>query len=180
MEKKRASLGFVAFAVLAGLLIVLCALAVPMRRGASLWEAIAVLPQAVLWPIPILLALPALFSLAFRVRPQRAHRPDPDRDVLSGGSLATLAELLRRATDGRWARFRVASRLTRLAIHVACLRHGVSEEEAWARFQRETAEGDPEVARFLRREGLFNLTGEAFAALVDRTLTYLERYEQEA
>jgi hypothetical protein len=180
MARKTASLGPIALTMIAGLVVVLCALAVPMHRGASLWEAIAVLPQAVLWPVPIALALPVLVALATRVRPRRKHRRDPDRDILSSGSLGAFADLLRRAAEGRWARSRVVARLARLAIHTASLRHAASEEEAWALFQKETTARDPEVARFLRREGLFNLSGEAFAALVDRTLTYLEKYEQEA
>ncbi len=178
--KKKSSPGPVALMVLTGLIVILCALAVPMRRGATLWEAIAVLPQAVLWPIPIALALPALVSLGLRVRPRRVHRPDPDRDPLSDGSLAAFADLLRRATDGRWARSRASSRLAHLAMHVASVRHGTSEDVAWALFQRETAEREPDVARFFRREGLFSLSGEEFADLVERTLTYLEHYEQEA
>jgi len=177
--KKQASVTPLALLTLAGLLVVLCVLAIPMRRGATLWEAIAVLPQAVLWPVPVAFALPPLFSLAARVRPRLRRRPSPDRQALPVGSLAALADLLRRATDGRWARSRVASRLTRLAIHTACLRFGASEEEAWALFRREADERAPEVSRFLRREGLLGLSGEAFAALVDQTLTYLEQYEQE-
>jgi len=180
MTRRNTSLGPVSLAMLAGLLVVLCALAVPMRHGASLWEAIAVLPQAVLWPVPVALALPLVFALALRVRPRWRQRVDPDRDVLSNGSLAALADLLRRSADGRWARSRAVARLVHLSTHVACLRYATAEEEAWAAFQRETTRREPEIARFLRREGLFSMSGETFASLVDRTLTYLEQYEQEA
>lgn len=180
MAKKTTSLGPVAVTLSAGLLVVVAALAVPMRRGASLWEAIAVLPQAVLWVVPLVFAVPPLLALVARVRPRLHHRPDPDRDALPTGSLASLAELLRRAIDGRWARSRVAARLTRVAVHVACVRYSADEDEAWEMFRAEAARRAPEVERFLRRDGLFNLSGDAFADLVDRTLTYLETFEQEA
>ena len=180
MRKSSSSLGAVAALVLILLLLLLAALSVPMRRGASLWEAIAVLPQAVLWIIPIVVATPVLVALALRVRPHWHSLRNPNPDALPTGSLAPLADTLRRAGESRLCRSHVVARLVRLATHLAASRREGNEDDAWERAQRRLETTAPHVAAFLRHEGTAHLSGAEFRDLVDQTLGALERQQEEA
>ncbi|MCX6091628.1 MAG: hypothetical protein NTX23_01990 [Candidatus Bipolaricaulota bacterium] len=169
-----------AVAALVLLFLVFATLAVPMRHGASLWEAIAVLPQAVLWVVPPILATPILMALAFRIRPHWHRLRDPEPTVVPTGSLAPIAEALRAVDGSRLARSRVLARLTRLASDLAMSQHGGTGESAWEAAQHRLRQRNPRVARFLDREGLSHLTGPEFTDLVRATLAELERQQEEA
>jgi hypothetical protein len=166
--------------VLILLLLLLAALSVPMRRGASLWEAIAVLPQAVLWIIPIVTATPILLALALRVRPHWHSLRDPTPDAVPTGSVAPLADALRRAGESRLSRSHVVARLVRLSTNLTASQNESNEEDAWEHAQRKLETTAPHVAAFLRREGMAHLSGSELCDLVDQTLSILERQQEEA
>jgi hypothetical protein len=181
MMRKSSPLGGAAGLVLVLVLLMLAALSVPMRRGASLWQAIAVLPQPVLWAVPIVVAAPVLAALALRVRPHWHSVRDKSRDTVPTGSLRTLADAIRRASDSRFARSHVVARLVRLSTSLAAAHGAVSEEEAWQLAQRRLEETAPHVAAFLRREeSAAHLSRAEFRQLVEDTLTHLERQQEEA
>ncbi len=177
---KKPSVLAPAVGVLVLLFVVFAALTVPMRHGASLWEAIAVLPQAVLWVVPPVLATPVLMALALRIRPHWHSLRDPEPTVVPTGSLAPIAEALRAVGESRLARSRVLSRLIRLASDLAMCQHGGTEESAWEAAQRRLRTSNPRVARFLDREGILHLSGPEFTDLVRETLAELERQQEEA
>jgi hypothetical protein len=179
MTKRSSSLA-PTVGVLALLFLLFALLAAPMQHGASLSEAIAVLPQAVLWVIPTALATPILLALAFRIRPRWNRLRDPELTVVPTGSLAPLAESLRRAGESRLARARVVSRLVRISVDIAICQYGGSEE--WASdFARERLRATaPDVATFLERHETQNLSSEDFRKLVEDSLAELERQQQEA
>jgi hypothetical protein len=166
--------------VLVLLLLLLAALSVPMRRGASLWEAIAVLPQAVLWIIPIVIATPILLALALRVRPHWHSLRDPTPDTVPTGSVAPLADALRRAGESRLSRSHVVARLVRLSTNLTASQNEGNEEDAWEHARRRLETTAPHVAAFLRREGIAHLSRSEFCDLVDQTLSTLERQQKEA
>lgn len=180
MRKSSSPLGTLAALVLLPLLLLLSALSVPMRRGASLWEAIAVLPQAVLWIIPVVAATPILVALALRVRPHWHSLRDPSPDAVPTGSLAPLADALRRAGESRLSRSHVVARLVRLSTSLAASRREGNEEDAWEQAQRRLETTAPHLAAFLRHEGSAHPSGSEFRDLVDQTLNALERQQEEA
>jgi hypothetical protein len=180
MRKSSSTLGTVALLVLTLLLVFLAALSVPMRRGASLWEAIAVLPQSVVWTLPIVIATPILAALALRVRPHWHSLRDPSPDAVPTGSLAPLADALRRTGESRLARSHVVARLVRLSTNLTASQSKGNEESAWEHTQRRLETTAPHVAAFLRREGIAHLSRSEFRDLVDQTLSVLERQQEEA
>ncbi len=179
MTRRPASLA-PAVGVLALLFLLFALLAAPMRHGASLWEAIAVLPQAVLWVIPPALAMPILLALAFRIRPHWNRLRDPELTVVPTGSLAPLAESLRRAGESRLARSRVVSRLVRISTDIAVCQYGGAEEWASDVARERLRVMDPRVAEFLERHETLDLSGPEFRNLVEDSLAELERQQQEA
>ncbi len=179
MTKRPAGL-VPAVAVLGLLFLLFALLAAPMHHGASLWEAISVLPQAVLWVIPPALATPILFALASRLRPHWHRLRDPVPTVVPTGSLAPLAESLRRAGDSRLARSRVVSRLVRISTDIAVCQYGGAEEWASEVARQRLRAVDPRVAEFLERQETLELSGAQFADLVEDSLAELERQQQEA
>ena len=180
MTKKPSPLGAAAASVALLLMLFLVALSVPMRRGATLWQAIAVLPQPVLWIVPILVAAPVLLTLAFGIRPHWHSVLDKDRDVVPAGSLGPLADALRRASGSRFSRSQVVGRLVRLSTNLAASTDGGTEQEAWERAQRRLDIVAPHVAAFLRHEDTLHLSGSEFRDLVDETVGHLERQQEEA
>ncbi len=180
MSEKPSSLGWVGVAVLLLVFLFVGALTVPMRHGATFWEAIAVLPQAVLWVVPTVFATPVLLALAFRVRPHWHRLRDPEPPALPSGSLAPIVDALRAVEGSRLARSRVHARLARLAADVAVCQYGGTEESAWETSKRRLRERNPKVAKFLAREGTLHLSGDEFVHLVEETLAELERQQQEA
>jgi hypothetical protein len=180
MTKKPSSLGSAGVTVLLLLFLFIAALTVPMRRGASLWEAIAVLPQAVLWIVPTIFATPIVVALAFRIRPHWHSLRDPEPTVVPSGSLAPLADALRAVDVSRLARSRVLARLIRVAADLAASRYGGTDESAWQASQRHLQERNPRVAEFLRREGTLDVSGAEFLQRVKDTLVELERQQEEA
>lgn len=169
-----------AVAVLIVLLGLATAVAVPMRRGASLREAIAVFPQRVLWGVPIALLLPGIVALAHPLRPRSVRAPSPDVQRGESGGLAAVAETLRRATGGRISRARVIARLVRLATAMAVARHGVDDASAWQIVLDEMQQIAPSSARFLQGDGLDGWTAEQFTAGVRQILSTLEQNAREA
>lgn len=180
--RKPSSFGGPAAVVLGLSLLMLAALSVPMQRGASLWQAIAVLPQAVLWAIPLVVAAPVLFALALRIRPHWHSVRDRARDDVPTGSLGPLADALRRAGESRFSRSQVIARLIRLSTNLAASRADGAETEdvAWEHARRKLEEAVPRVAAFLRHEQVPLLSRAEFRDLVDETLRYLERQQEEA
>jgi hypothetical protein len=179
MTKRPASLA-PAVGVLALLFVLFALLAAPMRHGASLWEAIAVLPQAVLWVIPPILATPILLALAFRIRPHWHRRRDPELTVVPTGSLAPLADSLRRVGESRLARSRVVARLVRMSTDIAVSQYGGAEEWASEVARQRLRAIDPRVAEFLERQETLELSGAEFTSLVEDSLAEFERQQQEA
>ncbi len=169
-----------ALCVLALVFLFLALLAEPLQRGATLREALAVLPQAVVWILPPLLATPILIALAFGVRPHWHRLRNPEPTVLPGGSLAPLARSLRLAGESRLAQSRAVSRLARIATDLAASQYGGTEERAWEIARQRLRATHPRVAEFLERHEMMNLSGAEFAALVRETLDALERQQEEA
>ncbi|MEW5826054.1 MAG: hypothetical protein AB1778_04415 [Candidatus Bipolaricaulota bacterium] len=168
-----------AVAVVAVVLILAIALAIPLRRGATLGQAVGVFPQRVLWEIPIALFLPVVVALAARVRPRWIERPDPRPGDVTAGSLAALAETIRRGAGGRISRARVVARLVRLATSLAASRHGLDADAAWAAFLGDIADRDPEtLSLFLGNDARGESAGD-FALAVERALDVLEDYAKE-
>jgi hypothetical protein len=179
MTKRPAGLA-PALGVLALLFLLFALLSAPMRHGASLWEAIAVLPQAVLWIIPPALATPILLALAFRIRPRWNRLRDPELTVVPTGSLAPLAESLRRASESRLARSRVVSRLVHISTDIAICQYGGAEEWASEMARRRLRAIDPRIAEFLEHHETLDLSDAEFRNLVEDSLAELERQQQEA
>jgi hypothetical protein len=176
----RSSLTMVSVILLIEIVIIAAALSVPLRLGASLGEAIAVLPQRVLWIVPLALTLPVLLAFAARLRPpHRSRQPDPATDPFPVGRVAALADAIRAARTVRFARYRVVEHLVELGTYVAAeCRHTTDPQAAWRILKEDLAGNEPDAASFLRSEGLHLLTGEAVVAMVDRSLAALERCEQ--
>ncbi|MEN6369352.1 MAG: hypothetical protein ABFD77_06600 [Thermotogota bacterium] len=162
------------------LALVLFALWTPMRHGARLWEAIAVLPQMVLWFVPILFALPVVLFLANRLRPERAPRATPRLKDASANTLAFLADAVRASRSSHLARSRVTTQLLRLAVRIEAHRSELPEEDAWTLFRQRCRELEPDLARFLAREDLSALSGTEFQSWIRRTVAFLERESEEA
>ncbi len=177
---QKSSLGPVGVTILMLLLAFVAALTVPMRHGASVWEAIALLPQAVLWVVPVIFATPILVALAARIRPHWHRLRDPEPTVVPAGSLAPLAEAIRAAPQSRLARSRVLARLARLAADLAVAEYGGTEESAWPKLLEVLRARHPEVARFLQREDGLGTSAEGFMERVTETLEVLERQAEEA
>ena len=166
---------------LTGLLVLaLFALSVPMRHGARFWEAVAVLPQVVLWFVPILFAFPVLLFLANRLRPEWAPRATPRVEDASVGTLGYLADAIRQSRSSHLARSRVASQLVRLAVRIDAQRFELREEDAWALVRERCRALEPDLARFLEREDLGAMSGTTFQSYVRRTVAFLERESEEA
>jgi hypothetical protein len=100
--------------------------------------------------------------------------------VVPTGSLAPLAESLRRAGDSRLARSRVVSRLVRISTDIAVCQYGGAEEWASEVARQRLRATDPRVAEFLERQETLELSGAQFAELVEDSLAELERQQQEA
>lgn len=160
--------------------VLLALLAEPLQSGASLGEALAVLPQAVIWMIPIVLGTPIVIALALRVRPHWHRMRDPEPTLLPGGSLAPLARSLRLVGESRLAQARVVQRLTRIATDLTACQYGGSDEWAWDTARKRLQESNPRVARFLEHHEMMNLSGPEFSDLVRETLACLERQQEEA
>lgn len=169
-----------AVAVAAVLLGLAAAVSVPMRRGASLGEAIAAFPQRVLWEVPIALLLPAIIALSLPLRPRWTREQAPDTEPGESGSLAAVAQTLRRASGGRISRARIIARLVRLATAIGVARYGVDATRAWEIVLAEMQASDPASARFLQGEGLEGWTAQEFASAVQQTVSTLEQTEREA
>jgi hypothetical protein len=151
-----------------------------MQHGASLWQALAILPQAVVWLIPVVLVTPILAALALRVRPHWHRLRDPEPTVLPAGSLAPLARSLRLVGESRLAQARVARRLVRIGTDLAMCQHGGTEERAWEIARQRLRETNPRVAEFLEHHEMMNLSGPEFSELVREALACLERQQEEA
>jgi hypothetical protein len=178
VRRRKRDVGL-AFSLLGLLLLVGYALSIPMRNGARLWEAIAVIPQAVLWYVPVLFALPILITLAWRLRPEWTPRSTPQLDVPSG-SLAFFADVLRRSRTSQLARARVVGQLVRLAVRIVAQRQMIREEEAWSLIRSHCETRDPDVGRFLDGADLAGMSADRFRSLVLRTIELLERESEEA
>jgi hypothetical protein len=162
------------------LLLVAYALSIPMRNGARLWEAVAVIPQIVLWYVPLLFAIPVLVWLAWQLRPDWTARSSPRLEEDSvPGTLAFFADVLRRAPLSPLARSRVVGQLVRLAVRIVAQRRMIHEEEAWRVVRHHCEERDPEVGRFLDGVGLAQMPANRFRALMIRTIELLDRESEE-
>ncbi len=180
MSKKKMEFSFVVLELAGLLALALLALSIPMRHGARFWEAVAVLPQIVLWFVPILFALPVLLFFANRLRPEWAPRATPRVEDASAGSLAHLVNAIRRSRSSHLARSRVASQLVRLAVRIDAERFEMHEEEAWTLVRERCRKLEPDLAGFLEQEDLGALSGAAFQSYVRRTVAFLERESEEA
>lgn len=181
MNPKKKMGGLFVVLELAGLLILaLAALSVPMRHGARFWEAIGVLPQIVLWFIPILFAFPVVLYLVNRLRPEWAPRAIPRVDDASAGTLAYLADAIRQARSSQLARTRIATQIVRLAVRIDAQRFELSDDEAWERVRERCRRLEPDLARFLEREQLGTMSSTVFQSNLRRTIAFLERESEEA
>ncbi len=177
--KKPSWLPFWLFPVGFFLLALGYAFSVPLRRGARLFEAISVVPQAVLWIVPPILLLPLWVYLATRIRQDWAAKHAPPLDRRSSGSLRYFAELLRRTPTSSLARSRALGQTVRLAVRIASHRNRVGRNAAWRVFEEQNRRRAPEVARFLERHDLSGHTPEEFLRLLRRTLIELEHEWEE-
>ncbi len=171
---------YLAVALGALLLLVLYALSIPMRHGARPWEAVAVLPQVVLWFIPLVFAFPVLVYFANQLRPHWVPRATPQVEDPSAGTLAFLADAIRASRSSPLARSRVMSQLVRLAVRIVAQRFELPEEDAWATFREHCRKLEPDVARFLEREDPGAVPHSQFDSYVRRTIAFLERESEEA
>ncbi len=180
MRRQKMEGTFVVLELAVLLALTLFALSIPMRHGARFWEAVAVLPQIVLWFVPILFALPVLLFFANRLRPERAPRATPRIEDSSAGTLAYLVDAIRQSRSSHLARSRVASQLVRLAVRIDAQRFDMREEEAWTLVRERCRKLEPDLAAFLEREDLGALSGTAFHSYIRRTVAFLERESEEA
>jgi hypothetical protein len=180
MKRKMGDGIFLVIASAALLLLVIYALSFPMRHGARPWEAIAVLPQIVLWFLPLLFALPIILYFASRLRTRWVPRVVPRVEDASAGSLAALCDVIRASRSSHFARSRVTSQLVRLAVRIVAQRIDLPEEEAWQRFRGHCRASDPDVAHFLEREDPGAMSWAMFQSYLRKTVAYLEHESEEA
>jgi len=148
-------------------------------------QALAALPQALLWAIGLLIGCAVLLATWSRALGGIRERPARKRSTYvrpqNTNAIASLARDLERSPRRHVSRVRVVRELSVLAVRLIAQREGLSLDEARGLLNSGAWPDDPLVRQFFatRPGGVRGVPKHRFLEAAARTLTHLERYHQE-